>query len=139
MNTTMEFATELDIVHARKSGRTLAREQGFSSIDQARFATAMSELARIFFLYSTTVALLTFRSLIDGDQHGIEIRMQGSGSTLVALLAERDSTRFVSELPGGVHRVMGGKQHRSKHQLQVLEHTQEGATILIEQFWWPSR
>ena len=112
----------------------MAREQGFSAIDQARLATAVSELARDFFRYSATVALVSLRSLTDGEQRGIEIRLQGSGSALDTLLIKQRP-----ELPGGARRVTGGRQHWSRHQWQVLEHTQEGATIVIQQFWRPSK
>jgi serine/threonine-protein kinase RsbT len=38
--------SDLDVVAARVEGRDLAREMGFGVIDQARIATAISELAR---------------------------------------------------------------------------------------------
>lgn len=43
---------DLDIVAARMEGRTLAREMGFDIIDQARIATAISELARNAAMYA---------------------------------------------------------------------------------------
>jgi anti-sigma regulatory factor (Ser/Thr protein kinase) len=113
VSTTIELATDRDITHARQAGRTLAREQGLSAIDQARLATAASELARLFFVHSATLAFVSFRALIDGERCGIEICLQGSGAILDALL------------------------YRSRRQYQVLEHTQEGATIVIQQFWRP--
>jgi serine/threonine-protein kinase RsbT len=44
--------SDLDIVAARVEGRNLAREMGFGVIDQARIATAISELARNVVLYA---------------------------------------------------------------------------------------
>jgi serine/threonine-protein kinase RsbT len=44
--------TEWDIVAARQSGRLLAKEMGFGDVDQARIATAISELARNIYLYA---------------------------------------------------------------------------------------
>src|SRR5262245_8644857 len=102
MNTTIELATDRDITQARQLGRAMAREQGFSAIDQARLATAVCELARDFFLYSEIVAVVSLRSLTDGERRGIEIRLQGSGSALDALLIKRRP-----ELPGGAHPVTG--------------------------------
>jgi serine/threonine-protein kinase RsbT len=46
------IANDLDIVAARVEGRNLAREMGFGIIDQARIATAISELARNVVLYA---------------------------------------------------------------------------------------
>ncbi len=44
--------SDLDIVTARVEGRNLAREIGFDIIDQARIATAITELARNVVLYA---------------------------------------------------------------------------------------
>ncbi|HLR03496.1 MAG TPA: anti-sigma regulatory factor [Virgibacillus sp.] len=43
---------EWDIVAARQLGRDVAKEAGFSTVDQARIATAISELARNIYLYT---------------------------------------------------------------------------------------
>ncbi len=43
---------ELDIVGARQTGRNIANDLGFGSVDQARIATAISELARNIYLYA---------------------------------------------------------------------------------------
>ncbi|WP_240377437.1 anti-sigma regulatory factor [Bacillus piscicola] len=48
----VEVQTEWGIVSARQAGRNLAKEAGFSSVDQARIATAISELARNIYLYA---------------------------------------------------------------------------------------
>ena len=43
---------EWDIVGARQLGRDIAKEIGFGTVDQARIATAISELARNIYLYA---------------------------------------------------------------------------------------
>lgn len=43
---------ELDIVAARQLGREMAKKLGFGTVDQARIATAISELARNIYLYA---------------------------------------------------------------------------------------
>lgn len=43
---------EWDIVGARQLGREMAKELGFSTVDQARITTAISELARNIYLYA---------------------------------------------------------------------------------------
>lgn len=43
---------EWDIVGARQLGREMAKKIGFSTVDQARIATAISELARNIYLYA---------------------------------------------------------------------------------------
>ncbi len=44
--------SDLDMVNARVGGRDLAKTLGFGVIDQARIATAISELARNIVLYA---------------------------------------------------------------------------------------
>ena len=48
----VKIMTEWDIVAARQLGRTVAKELGFGSVDQARITTAISELARNIYLYA---------------------------------------------------------------------------------------
>ena len=43
---------EWDIVSARQIGRNMAKNIGFGIVDQARIATAISELARNIYLYA---------------------------------------------------------------------------------------
>jgi len=43
---------EWDIVGARQLGRDIAKKVGFGNVDQARIATAISELARNIYLYA---------------------------------------------------------------------------------------
>ncbi|WP_174615753.1 anti-sigma regulatory factor [Virgibacillus ihumii] len=45
---------EWDIVAARQLGREIAKKTGFGTVDQARIATAISELARNIYLYAGT-------------------------------------------------------------------------------------
>ncbi|WP_270182829.1 anti-sigma regulatory factor [Alkalihalobacillus sp. CinArs1] len=48
----VEVRNEWDIVKARQSGRNIAKELGFGTVDQARITTAISELARNIYLYA---------------------------------------------------------------------------------------
>ncbi|HID64913.1 MAG TPA: anti-sigma regulatory factor [Anaerolineae bacterium] len=71
--------TDLDIVSARVEGRNLAKELGFGTIDQARIATAISELARNVVLYAPE-GKVTVRAVVsdDGGQ-GIEVVCEDNG------------------------------------------------------------
>lgn len=48
----MNIQQEWDIVGARQLGRDIAKKIGFGTVDQARIATAISELARNIYLYA---------------------------------------------------------------------------------------
>ncbi|ADH98071.1 anti-sigma regulatory factor [Salisediminibacterium selenitireducens] len=50
--TNVDIHSEWGIVAARQAGRTMAKEIGFGSVDQARITTAISELARNIYLYA---------------------------------------------------------------------------------------
>jgi serine/threonine-protein kinase RsbT len=71
--------TDLDIVSARVEGRNLSRELGFGTIDQARIATAISELARNVILYAPE-GKVTVRTIVSDDaRRGIEVVCEDNG------------------------------------------------------------
>lgn len=71
--------TDLDVVSARVEGRNLARELGFGTIDQARIATAISELTRNVVLYATE-GKVTVRAIVSDDGgRGIEVVCKDNG------------------------------------------------------------
>jgi serine/threonine-protein kinase RsbT len=71
--------TDLDIVSARVEGRHLAKELGFGTIDQARIATAISELARNIVLYAPE-GKVTVRAIFSDDgERGIEVICEDNG------------------------------------------------------------
>jgi len=70
---------DLDIVLARVEGRNLAKELGFGTIDQARIATAISELARNVILYAPE-GKVTVRAIVsDHGRRGIEVVCEDNG------------------------------------------------------------
>jgi serine/threonine-protein kinase RsbT len=75
--------TDLDIVSARVEGRNLARELGFGTIDQARIATAISELARNVVLYAPE-GKVTVRAVVSDDAgRGMEVVCEDNGPGIV--------------------------------------------------------
>ncbi|NTW03420.1 MAG: anti-sigma regulatory factor, partial [Oscillochloris sp.] len=81
--------SDLDIVTARSIARDAAKQLGFGAIDQARIATAVSELARNIFLYAGT-GTVSVRLLYRKGRHGIEIicEDQGPGIADTALVMQ---------------------------------------------------
>ncbi|WP_188456843.1 anti-sigma regulatory factor [Virgibacillus oceani] len=69
---------EWDIVGARQMGRDIAREIGFGTVDQARIATAISELARNIYLYAET-GQICFEVIDNINQKGISMIAIDSG------------------------------------------------------------
>lgn len=70
--------SDLDIVTVRSMVRNIAKQQGFKPIDQARIATAVSELARNIFIYAQ-VGDVTITPLVKDTSKGIEIRCEDKG------------------------------------------------------------
>jgi serine/threonine-protein kinase RsbT len=70
--------SDLDIVAARVEGRNLARTMGFGVIDQARIATAISELARNVVLYADAGQIILTPLEQDGKR-GLRIVCEDRG------------------------------------------------------------
>ena len=75
---TIEIVTEWDIVAARQLGRNEAKSIGFSSVDQARITTAISELARNIFLYAREGEIIIERIEKNGRK-GIRVTAVDNG------------------------------------------------------------
>ena len=71
--------TDLDIISARVEGRNLARELGFGTIDQARIATAISELARNIVLYAPEGKVTVRAISSEAGGRGIEVVCEDNG------------------------------------------------------------
>ncbi len=82
--------SDLDIVIARTLARDTAKSIGFGAIDQARIATAVSELARNIFLYAGTGSVIV-REIEHTGRKGIEIVCEDQGPGIANLeLAMQD-------------------------------------------------
>ena len=98
---TVPIRSDLDIVTARVEGRELAKELGFGVIDQARIATAISELTRNIVQYAEEgQAIIT---PITGNRVGIEIVCQDHGPGIPDIeLAMQDGYSTSSSLGMGL-------------------------------------
>lgn len=72
MKSTINITTEWDIVTAREIGRNEAKRIGFDTVNQARIATVISELARNIYLYAS-VGAITIEKIECEDKVGIAI------------------------------------------------------------------
>jgi serine/threonine-protein kinase RsbT len=121
----------IDVAIARTTARDAARQLGFRAVDQARIATATSELARNIILYART-GIVHVRSVEQHERQGIEIicEDQGPGITnSTQVLQNNDHTLFVRGLPG------------TKHLMdEFVLHSQEGlGTTVICRKWREQR
>ena len=75
---TLLIRSDLDIVSARVEGRDMAKALGFGTIDQARIATAISELTRNIVLYAGE-GTVTIRPVDRGARKGLEVVCEDRG------------------------------------------------------------
>lgn len=101
--------SDLDIVIARTMARDLAKRIGFGSIDQARIATAVSELARNIFVYAGS-GTVNARPVEKAGRHGIELEFRDQGPGIADLeLALQDgysTSRSMGKGLPGARRLM---------------------------------
>lgn len=76
--TSVTIKTEWDIVGARQLGREIAKQVGFGVVDQARIATAISELARNIYLYAGT-GEIELNIIEQEDRKGIRVTARDNG------------------------------------------------------------
>jgi signal transduction histidine kinase/DNA-binding response OmpR family regulator len=87
----LEIRYDEDIVQARQRTRDLAEQLGFEARDQARLATAVSEIARNAVQYASGGVVEFF---VEGEPPSFSIRIQDQGEGiphLAELLAKHDS------------------------------------------------
>ncbi len=121
--------TDLDIVAARAMVRNYARSLGFSTIDQARIATTVSELARNIFLYAGT-GQVAAREVNRNGRRGIELEFQDHGpgiNNIEQLLRETYCTS------GGMGMGMAGAK-RLMDEFEIQSQVGSGTTIVCRKW-----
>ena len=74
----LPLRNEHDIVLARQSVRRMSQEQGFSLVDQTKFVTAASELARNALIYGGG-GVLKWQVLLEGGKRGLRLTFEDQG------------------------------------------------------------
>jgi signal transduction histidine kinase/CheY-like chemotaxis protein len=94
----LEIHYEQDVVQARQRTREIAEQLGFDAQDQARLATAVSEIARNAFQYAKGG---TVEFCVEGEPQAFVIRVEDRGEGiphLAEVLAGRDTSSTGMEL-----------------------------------------
>lgn len=95
---TLEIHYEQDVVQARQRTRELAEQMGFDTQDQARLATAVSEIARNAFQYAHGG---TAEFYVDGDPQSLRVRIRDQGRG-IPQLNEILASRYTSQTGMGI-------------------------------------
>jgi serine/threonine-protein kinase RsbT len=116
--------SDLDIVTARSVVRDIARSIGFGTIDQARIATAVSEIARTIFLQSG-VGQVIAREIEQRGYHGIELEFRASENVGLHAHAESGQAHMG---PSGARRLVDEYNVRTQP---------DGTTVIVCRKWCP--
>lgn len=122
--------SDLDIVSARVTVRDIARRLGFGTIDQARIATTVSELARNIYIYAGTGAVKV-RTVEGIRGYGLELEFEdhGPGIRHVDLLMQE-----VFNAPSGTVKGLPGVR-QLMHEFEIHSAAGHGTTIVCRK--WP--
>ncbi|MBN8237107.1 anti-sigma regulatory factor [Halobacillus kuroshimensis] len=117
---------EWDIVGARQLGRDISRKIGFGTVDQARIATAISELARNIYLYAGT-GKVCFETLEDMNKKGIRIVAMDEGPGIQDISQVMEDGFTTS---GGLGAGLPGVK-RLMDEFDIISHVGEGTEIKV--------
>ena len=121
--------SDLDIVTARVEGRELAKEIGFGVIDQARIATAISELTRNIVQYADH-GQAAIRPVESAGRAGIEVVCEDQGPGIPDIeLALRDGYSTSKSLGMG----MSGAK-RLMDEFEIQSEIGVGTTVTVRKW-----
>jgi signal transduction histidine kinase/CheY-like chemotaxis protein len=121
---TLEIHYEQDVVQARQRTREIAEQLGFDTQDQARLATAVSEIARNAFQYAKGG---TVEFCVAGEPQTFLIRIQDRGGG-IPHLADVLAGRYTSDTGMGLG-IMGSRKLMDFFEIESLP--PEGTTVVM--------
>lgn len=124
-NSSVKIKKEWDIVGARQIGRDLARDIGFGTVDQARVATAISELARNIYLYAEN-GTITYEIVKDGQRKGLKTIASDSGPGIGDISQAMEDGFSTS---GGLGAGLPGVKRLMDH-FDIISEPGKGTTII---------
>ena len=117
---------DLDIVAARAEGRGLAQEMGFSTIDEARIVTVISELARNVVLHAHCGQVLMEQIKV-GEKVGMQIVCEDQGPGM----SDLDQILQVDEANGRLSHMGLAGAKRLMDELEIESQVGLGTTVKV--------
>jgi serine/threonine-protein kinase RsbT len=128
IETTMMIASELDIVAARRQGRTYVLQLGFSSPEATLVATAISELARNIVLYAKEGEIV-MKALERDGRPGILIIARDDGPGI------SEGRRAIIDAPGSSGGVMGLRaMKRLVDEFEIDSRAGQGTRVAVKKW-----
>ena len=122
----LAIATETDVVLVRQAVRKLCIEQGFSLVDQTKFVTAASEIARNTLEYGGG-GEATLETHLEGMRKGVRAVFVDRGPGIPSL---EDAMRDGFTTGGGMGHGLGGAK-RLVEQFDIRSTVGVGTTVTI--------
>ncbi len=120
---------DMDIVTTRMEAREIARKMGFGIVDQARIATAVSELTRNIVLYAGE-GTVTIHPIVSGERSGIEVICEDQGPGI----EDVDSVmRGDYQTPKGVGKGLPGAR-RLMDELEIETALGQGTRVTVRKW-----
>lgn len=120
---------ELDIVIARQKGREMARDFGFTTIDLALIATAISELTRNIITYAQTGTVI-IEVFEEHGRKGIMVILKDEGPGIESIeLALQDGYSTTNSLGMGLPGV-----RRLMDEFEIHSVFGKGTTVIIKKW-----
>ena len=120
---------DLDIVAARVEGRNLAQEMGFGTIDQARIATVISEVARNVVLHAHCAQILMEQIKV-GERVGMQIVCEDQGPGI----SDLDQILQVDEVNGKLSHMGLAGAKRLMDELEIESQVGLGTTVKMRRW-----
>lgn len=122
----IQIRTDADVVEVRRQARAMVVEAGFSLIDQTKFVTAASELARNTLEHGGGGSA-RLESLLDGARRGVRLTFEDKGKGIADLeLAMKDGYTT----GGGLGLGLSGSK-RLVNEFSIESKPGEGTRVMI--------
>jgi serine/threonine-protein kinase RsbT len=123
----VQIACDADVIIARQRTRELAQEIGFTSLNQTRIVTAVSELGRNIVVHSGVVGNISLLRVRQGDEVGLRVVCEDGGRGIGDVdLALQDGFTTIASLGLGL-----GGARRLVDEFEITSAPGQGARVVI--------
>lgn len=121
------IVTDADVILARQRTRELAQETGFTTLDETRIVTAVSEIGRNIVVHSGVVGSISLLRVHQGDKVGLSIVCEDEGRGIDDVdLALQDGYSTIASLGLGL-----GGARRLVDEFDITSAPGEGTRVVV--------
>lgn len=121
------IVTDADVILARQRTRELAQETGFTTLDETRIVTAVSEIGRNIVVHSGVAGSISLLRVHQGDKVGLSIVCEDEGRGIDDVdLALQDGYSTIASLGLGL-----GGARRLVDEFDITSAPGEGTRVVV--------